>query len=86
MKQLEKTSFTFKTEKYIRENHIQLTRHQSGELRRNLPKGIYWIQITSGGLIQWNWTLLQSYLLVGGDCPSHRSLVEEYISTLHPAA
>jgi hypothetical protein len=85
MKQLEKNSFTFKTEKYIRENHIQLTRHQSAELRAKLPRSIYWIQITSGGLIQWNWTLLQSYLL-NGDCPSHRDLVDKYMSTISQAA
>jgi hypothetical protein len=86
MKQLEKTNFVFQTKKYIRENHIQLTDYQFSDLCRILPKGIYWIQVTPGGLIHWNWRLLQSYLLVGADDPSHRSLLEEYVSTLPAAA
>jgi len=78
--------FKLITESSLKKDYIELTRWQSAELRRNLPKGIYWIQITPGGLIQWNWTLLQSYLLVGADDPIHRSLVEEYVSTLPTAA
>lgn len=78
--------FKFITESSLKKDYIELTRWQSAELRRNLQKGIYYLQITPGGLIQWNWTLLQSYLLVGADDPSHRALVEEYVSTLHTAA
>lgn len=78
--------FKLITESSLKKDCIELTRWQSAELRRNLPKGIYWIQITPGGLIHWNWELLQSYLLVGANDPSHRALVEEYISTLTTAA
>ena len=30
-----------------------------------------YLQIEKGGLIQWNWTLLQSYLINGADCATH---------------
>ena len=80
-----KGKFTFLTEAYIKEHYIQLTPFQSLQLRGLLPKGIYYHQLTKGGLIQWNWTLLQSYLL-NGDCPAHQALVEEYMSTLPQVA
>lgn len=80
------TKFVFKTEKTIRENHVEITIWQSAELRRKLPKGIWWLQIERGGLIQWNWTLLQSYLLNGADSPQTLALAEEYIATLPQAA
>lgn len=77
--------FRFVTEATIKKNHLELTRWQSAALRRKLPKGIYWLQLASGGLIQWNWTLLQDYIS-NGDCLSHQALVEEYIATLPKAA
>lgn len=78
--------FKFLTERSLKQEKFEMTRFQSAQLRASLPKGIYWLQIVKGGLIQWNWTLLQSYLLNGSDCPSHQALVEEYISTLPKAA
>lgn len=73
------------TEAFICENYIQFTSYQSASLRKRLPRGIYWLQITKGGLIQWNWTLLQSYLL-NGDCPHQQLLVDEYLATLPQTA
>ena len=86
MKKIDTLNRVFESQQYIFDNRIQLTKHHFSELKSKLPRGIYWLQPCQRGKILWNWTLLQSYLLVGGDCPSHRSLVEEYISTLHPAA
>ncbi len=77
--------FKFHTERSLKQEKFELTSFQSVKLRASLPKGIYWLQIVKGGLIQWNWTLLQDYL-INGDCPSHRALVEEYMSTLPTAA
>ena len=77
--------FRFLTERSIKQDKIELTRFQSAQLRAKLPKGIYWLQIADKGLIQWNWTLLQDYL-VNGDRPEHQALVEEYIATLPKAA
>jgi hypothetical protein len=77
--------FRFITERSLKQEKYELTRWQSAQLRAKLPRGIYWLQIEKGGLIQWNWTLLQSYLL-NGDCPAHQALVEEYMSTLPQAA
>ena len=74
-------TYRFVTEKFLRENRIQITKYQSAQLRRDLAQGIYWMQITPGGLIHWNEALLMDYLQ-NGDSPSHRSLLEEYISTL----
>ena len=81
-----KGKFTFLTEGYIRENYLQLTQFQSTQFRATLPKGIYWLQTVKGGLIQWNWTLLQSYLLTGAESPETLALVEEYMSTLPQSA
>jgi hypothetical protein len=80
-----KGRFQFMTEAFIRENYIQFTSFQSKSLRSKLPRGIYWLQITSGGIIQWNWTILQDYL-INGDRPEHQALVEEYLATLPKAA
>lgn len=80
-----KTTFIFKTERTIRNEHLELTKWQSADLRRKLPRGIYWIQIERGGLIQWNVPLLVDYV-VNGDRPEHQQLVEEYISTLPQTA
>jgi hypothetical protein len=77
--------FTFLTEAYIKKNYVQLTPHQSLKLRGLLPKGIYWIQVVERGLIHWNWTLLQDYL-VRGDRPEHQALVEDYLASLNTAA
>jgi hypothetical protein len=78
--------FKFYSERSIRAEKYELTRWQSAQLRRKLPKGIYWLQIERGGLLQWNWTLLKSYLLNGADSPETQSLVEEYLSTLPKAS
>jgi hypothetical protein len=78
--------FKFMTEASIRAEKYELTRWQSGQLRQELQKGIFWNQIKEGGIIQWNWTLLQSYLLHGADSPITQALVEEYIATLPQAA
>ncbi len=78
--------FKFMTERSIKREKYELTAWQSAKLRAKLSKGIYWLQIEKGRLIQWNWTLLQSYMLNGADCPQHRALVEEYIATLPQAA
>jgi hypothetical protein len=78
--------FKFFTERSLRQEKFEMTRFQSASLRKILPKKIYWIQIVQGGLIQWNWCLLNSYLLNGSDCPEHQELVEEYIATLPKAA
>lgn len=77
--------FRFITEKSIRKDKIELTRFQSAQLRAKLPKGIYYIQIASNGLVSWNWTLLQDYL-INGDRPEHQALVEEYLATLPQTA
>lgn len=78
--------FVFKTEKSIRENHIEITKWQSADLRRKLPKGIFWLQIKRGGLVQFNWILLNSYLLHGLESPITQALVDEYMSTLPQSA
>jgi hypothetical protein len=85
MKKISNTDrFRFLTERSIKQDKIELTRFQSAQLRAKLPKGIYWLQIADKGLIQWNWTLLQDYL-INGDRPEHQALVEEYIATLPQA-
>ena len=73
--------FKFFTEKSIRREKYELTAWQSTQLRAKLPRSIYWLQLESGGLIQWNWTLLNSFLH-NGDSPEHRALLAEYTSTL----
>jgi hypothetical protein len=86
MKKISNTDrFRFLTERSIKQDKIELTRFQSSQLRAKLPKGIYWLQIANGGLVQWNWTLLQDYL-INGDRPEHQSLVEEYMAALPKAA
>ncbi len=77
-------TFRFITETEIRKTYFDLTGWQSAQLRTKLPKGIYWLQIKARGLIQWNFPLLQDYL-INGDRPEHQALVEEYIATLPKA-
>jgi hypothetical protein len=77
--------FKFMTERSIRAEKYELTKWQSVQLRRKLPRGLYWLQIERGGLVQFNWTLLQSYLLNGADSAEHQALLEEYIETLPKA-
>lgn len=74
--------FRFVTEAYIQENYLQLTPHQSSQLRSRLPRSIYWMQITDRGLVHWNWILLHSYLLWGADSSKHQALLEEYMANL----
>ena len=78
--------FKFLTERSLQQEKFEMTRWQSAQLRAKLCRGIYWLQIEKGGLIQWNWTLLQSYLVNGADSPETIALVEEYIATLPTAA
>jgi hypothetical protein len=78
--------FKFLTERSLKQEKFDMTRWQSTQLRAKLSKGLYWLQIEKGGLIQWNWTLLQSYLVNGADSPETIALVEEYIATLPTAA
>ena len=81
-----KGKFAFLTEAYIKENYIQLTPFQFSQLRGMLPKGIYYHQITKGGLVQWNWTLLQSYLLEQSTSTTvHHALLSEYMATIPKA-
>jgi hypothetical protein len=84
-KALNTDRFRFLTERSIKKEKLELTRFQSAQLRAKLPKGIYYIQIAKGGLVSWNWTLLQD-LLVNGDRPDHQILVEEYLATLPQSA
>ena len=82
-----KGKFAFLTEAYIKENYIQITPFQSLQLREILPRGIYYHQITKGGLVQWNWTLLQSYLLEESTSTNeHQKLLAEYMDTLPKSA
>jgi hypothetical protein len=80
------TKFKFMTEKSIRAEKYEMTRWQSAQLRAKLPRGVFWTQIERGGIIHWNYTLLQSYLLNGADSPETLALIEEYVSTLPTAA
>ena len=73
--------FKFLTERSLKEKKIELTRWQSAQLRGKLPRGIYWIQIAKGGLIQWNWRILNDFLIFGNR-PEHQELIEEYLATL----
>gem|GEM_PF-5701897 len=81
-----KGRFVFLTEAYIQENHIQFTPFQSSQLRGKLPRGIYWLQIVDRGMIQWNWLLLNSYLVHGIDSTEHQALLDEYLATLPKAS
>ena len=74
--------FKFMTERSLKQEKFEITRWQSAKLRSKLQKGVYYLQIEKGGLIQWNWTLLQSYLINGPDCATHQALLGEYIDTL----
>jgi hypothetical protein len=78
--------FIFVTEKYYRENHKQITRHQFERLRARLSKGLFWVQPSGkGGAILWNLPLLDSFLTVG-DSIECQALVEEFLSELPTAA
>ena len=77
-----KGRFQFMTEAFIRENYIQFTPFQSSYLRGILPKGIFWVQIKKGGLVQWNWTLLSDYIC---NDKINQSLVDQYLATLQKA-
>jgi hypothetical protein len=85
-KRTDPDKFKWFTERSLKQEKFEMTRWQSAQFRAKLPKGIYWLQIEKGGLIQWNWTLLQSYLVNGADSPETIALVEEYIATLPTAA
>jgi hypothetical protein len=78
-----KGRFQFMTEAFIRENYIQFTPFQSSHLRKILPKGIAWVQIVKGGIVHWNWIILNDYICNG---KINQSLVDEYLSTLPKAS
>lgn len=44
--------FRFLTEKFVKQNYIQITTFQSATLREKLPRGIYWIQLLKSILSQ----------------------------------
>jgi hypothetical protein len=73
--------FPFVTSKTL-EQHIELTKWQLHKLRSKLPRGVYWVQIASGGSIQWNITLIRSCVLHGEDSIEHKKLVDEFVSSL----
>jgi hypothetical protein len=77
--------FKFVSERTIRREKIELTKWQSAQLRAKLPRGIYWLQLADRGVIMWNYTLLQHYLL-HGDSPSLQALIEDYVATTLQAA
>jgi hypothetical protein len=79
------SKFKFMTRQTICRDHYELTRSQVFSLKAKLPRGIYWNQVQLGGVIAFNWTLLNDYL-INGECPSHAALREEYLSTLPTAA
>jgi hypothetical protein len=79
-----KGKHAFLTEPYIHAHYLQFTPFQSRQWRAKLPKGIYWLQDCK--MVQWNWTLLQSYLIHGLESDTHKALVEEYMSTLPQSA
>ena len=82
-----KAKFTFVTEAYFKENYVQITPYQSLKLRGILPRGIYWLQLAEGGLVQWNLDLVRSYLLEGStSTPEHQKLLAEYMDTLPQSA
>ena len=78
--------FKLYSQKSLQQFKAELTRWQLAQLRSKLRKGIYWIQIEKGGVVQWNWTLLQSYLLHGENSTEHLSLVAEYMATVPKAS
>jgi hypothetical protein len=81
-----KTTFVFKTERTIRNEHLEITKWQSADLRRKLPKGIYWLQASgSGGLVHWNVPLLVDWV-VNGDRQEHQDLISAYLAQLPTAA
>lgn len=78
--------FKLMTQRSIKKYKADLTDWQFNNLRTKLPRGIYWFQIEKRGLIHWNWTILQSYLVHGAESPITLALQEEYMATLPKAA
>lgn len=78
--------FKWFTERSIVREKYELTKWQSAQLRAKTQRGVVWNQVERGGIIAWNWTILQSVLLTGVDSPETLALVEEYISTLPQSA
>lgn len=78
--------FRFMTERSIKREQYELTSWQSAQLRAKLQKGVFWQQLEKGGLVHWNWTLLNSYLTHGLESPITQALVEEHMSTIPQAA
>jgi hypothetical protein len=76
-----KKKFTFIRESKLQKEYVELSRWQLSQLRQKLPKGVYWLQITTGGIVQWNVELLLDYI-VNGDSDGHQKLVEEFLSSL----
>jgi len=78
--------FKLYSQRTLQEQKADLTRWQLAQLKGKLPRGIYWVQLEKRGVIQWNWTLLQSYLVHGAESPITLALQEEYIATLPQSA
>ena len=78
--------FKLYSQKSLQELKADLTRWQLSQLRGKLERGIYWFQLEKGGVIHWNWTLLQSYILHGEHSTEHIALVAEYMDTLPKSA
>ena len=57
--------FKLYSQRSLKEQKADFTRWQLSQLKGKLARGIYWVQIQKGGVVQWNWTLLQSYILYG---------------------
>jgi hypothetical protein len=66
------------------ERMLDIKKNQRAELKRRLPKPLYWFQFPGGRKIFWNLNLVRDYLL-HGDCPNHQRLVEQYLQTLPTA-
>ena len=78
--------FKLYSQKSLQQFKAELTRWQLAQLRSKLDRGIYWFQLERGGVIQWNWCLLQSYILYGEHSTEHQALLAEYMETLPKSA
>jgi hypothetical protein len=81
-----KFKFKFYSQRSIRADHADLTTWQFARIRSKTQKGVVWQQLEKGGVVMWNWTVLQSILAHGLESPITASLVEEYIASLPTAA
>ena len=78
--------FKLYSQRSLQKFKAELTRWQLAQLRGKLDRGIYWFQLEPGGVIHWNWTLLQSYMVQGEHSIEHQALVAEYMDTIPKSA